>query len=46
AYLGRSDRFDQAVADFADGYAEQNERDHATFQEAVDRGRVTAVSGV
>jgi hypothetical protein len=28
AYLGKSDRFDQAVADFATTYADQNDRDH------------------
>ncbi|MEV5576493.1 DUF2252 domain-containing protein [Spirillospora sp. NPDC052269] len=33
-YLGRSDAFDQAVADFAMAYADQNDRDHAAFQAA------------
>jgi uncharacterized protein (DUF2252 family) len=46
AYLGRSDRFDRAVADFAETYADQNERDHAAFRQAVEQGRVEAVSGV
>ncbi|WP_026413455.1 DUF2252 domain-containing protein [Actinomadura oligospora] len=34
-YLGRSDAFDQAVADFAMAYADQNDRDHAAFKAAV-----------
>ena len=46
AYLGRSDKFDQAVADFAEAYADQNERDYATFQAAHRAGRVPAIMGV
>ena len=30
-YLGTGDRFDAAVADFADAYADQTEADHAAF---------------
>jgi hypothetical protein len=43
AYLGKSDRFDQAIADFAEAYAEQNDRDYASFQETVRRGGAQAV---
>jgi len=32
AYLGGSDKFDQAIADFAEKYADQNERDYAALQ--------------
>jgi hypothetical protein len=46
AYLGNSTRFDNAIADFAETYADQNERDHAALQAAVDSGRVHAESGV
>ncbi len=46
AYLGGSDRFDQAVADFAETYADQNERDHAALTAAIAAGQVTAVSGL
>ena len=46
AYLGKSDRFDQAIADFAEAYADQYERDHATLRAAVDAGRVQAQSGL
>ena len=46
AYLGAGDVFDRAVADFADAYAEQNQRDYDALREAVDSGRVAAVSGI
>jgi uncharacterized protein (DUF2252 family) len=46
AYLGRSDRFDQAIADFAEAYADQNERDYNTFKQAVAAGQVQATTGV
>jgi uncharacterized protein (DUF2252 family) len=42
AYLGKSERFDVAVADFAVAYADQNERDHAALCAAVESGRVAA----
>ena len=35
AYLGKSDTFDQALADFAESYADQNEKDHAALAAAV-----------
>ena len=46
AYLGGSDVFDQAMAEFAATYADQNERDHAALAAAVTAGRVTAQTGV
>ena len=42
AYLGKSNRFDNAIADFAETYAEQNERDHAALAAAVASGAVKA----
>jgi uncharacterized protein (DUF2252 family) len=45
AYLGASDRFDRAVAEFATAYADQNERDYAALAEAVASGRLTAAEG-
>lgn len=42
AYLGASDRFDRAIAEFAVDYADQNERDYAAFREAVASGRLVA----
>ena len=46
AYLGSSTRFDEAIADFAETYADQTERDHAALVDAVAGGRVRAQSGV
>jgi uncharacterized protein (DUF2252 family) len=45
-YLGNSNTFDTAVTDFAETYADQNERDHAALAAAVADGRVEAQSGV
>ncbi len=42
AYLGRSERFDFAMADFAGAYADQSERDYAALVEAIGEGRVRA----
>jgi uncharacterized protein (DUF2252 family) len=39
-YLGKSDAFDKAVADFSIAYADQSERDHAIFMQAVRAGRL------
>jgi hypothetical protein len=41
AYLGRSDAFDEALAAFAEAYADQNERDYEALREAAANGRVT-----
>jgi uncharacterized protein (DUF2252 family) len=46
AYLGSTDKFDQAIADFAELYADQNELDYAAFQNAAAEGRIEAISGV
>ena len=46
AYLGGTDSFDQALASFAETYADQNERDHKALQEAVNQGRVQAQTGL
>lgn len=42
AYLGKSDRYDRAMAGFANAYADQNEKDHAELVAAVKAGRITA----
>jgi uncharacterized protein (DUF2252 family) len=42
SYLGSRDTFDRAMASFAELYADQNERDFATFRRAVAAGKVTA----
>jgi hypothetical protein len=46
AYLGSGATFDRTMADFAEAYADQNERDHAALQAAIATGRVEATSGV
>jgi uncharacterized protein (DUF2252 family) len=45
SYLGKSDAFDQAIASFAETYADQNERDYKALQQAVDTGRIKAETG-
>ena len=39
-YLGKSDKFDQAIADFSRAYADQSERDHEVLLKAVRAGRL------
>ena len=46
SYLGSGDPFDRVIADFADTYADQNERDYAAFKDAVDTGRMIAETGL
>ena len=46
AYLGGSPKFDQAIADFAETYADQNERDYAALQTAVKEGRAKATTEI
>jgi Uncharacterized protein conserved in bacteria (DUF2252) len=46
AYLGGSDAFDTSVTDFAERYADRNERDYREFVNAVRSGRLDATDGV
>ena len=46
SYMGSGEAFDRALADFAEHYADQNERDYAALQDAVTSGRVAAETGV
>lgn len=39
-YLGKSDEFDEAVADFSIAYADQSERDHDALMKAVRAARL------
>ncbi len=39
-YLGKSDKFDQAIADFATAYADQTERDFEALREAARAGKL------
>ena len=46
AYLGGSAKFDQAIADFAETYADQNELDYAALQAAVKDGKAEATTEI
>jgi uncharacterized protein (DUF2252 family) len=46
AYLGGSDVFENAIADFSAAYADQNERDFQAFTAAIASGRLVAQRGV
>jgi uncharacterized protein (DUF2252 family) len=46
AYLGGSATFDEAIADFAETYADQNEDDYAALQAAVKDGKAEATSEI
>jgi hypothetical protein len=45
AYLGKSERFDGAIVDFAVSYADQIERDHAALCAAVKSGKIVGDVG-
>ena len=40
SYLGKGSSFDEAMAEFAELYADQNERDYEAVRAAVDEGRL------
>jgi uncharacterized protein (DUF2252 family) len=46
SYLGSSEVFDASMAEFAERYADQNERDYDALKAAVESGRVAAQSGL
>ena len=46
AYLGGGSTFDEAVEEFAEAYADQNERDYAELIRAVDDGEIAVERGV
>jgi len=45
-YLGKSDKFDRALAKFAEGYADRTDKDHAALAAAVTDGRIEAITGI
>jgi Uncharacterized protein conserved in bacteria (DUF2252) len=45
-YLGKSDKFERAIVDLSERYAEQNDRDYQAFEQAIRSGRLQAVQGV
>jgi uncharacterized protein (DUF2252 family) len=46
AYLGSGPTFDSALAEFAERYADQNERDYAALAKAAETGRIAVEAGV
>jgi uncharacterized protein (DUF2252 family) len=46
AYLGKSDKFDLAIAEFSGRYADRNEADHARLAEAIASGELEAAEGI
>jgi uncharacterized protein (DUF2252 family) len=46
AYMGTNGRFERAMLEFSDAYADQTERDHAALRAAIDSGRIAATTGV
>jgi len=45
-YLGTGGAFDNAIADFSNRYADQNQRDYDIFVKAIADGRIQAVTGI
>jgi hypothetical protein len=46
SYLGNSDAFDRAIAEFSEAYADQNERDYDALLQAEKDGRITVQRGL
>jgi hypothetical protein len=46
AYLGNSTKFDEAIADFAEKYADQNDADYTVFQTAAKNGTITTTTDI
>jgi len=44
AYLGTSDTFDGAIADFSETYADQNEQDHRAYVAAIASGQISTTT--
>ncbi len=46
SYLGNGPTFDRALTEFAETYADQNERDYEALKRAASTGRITVESGL
>jgi uncharacterized protein (DUF2252 family) len=46
AYLGKGDRFERAIAEFSQAYADQNEADYTVLMEAQRSGELEVESGL
>jgi hypothetical protein len=46
SYIGSSSVFDDAISEFAEEYANQNERDYRAFIKAIRAGRLKAITEI
>jgi uncharacterized protein (DUF2252 family) len=46
SYLGKGEKFDRAMCDFAEAYADQNEADYKQFTKAISTGELKAEEGI
>ena len=46
SYLGNGAAFDQAIAEFSESYADQNEKDYEMLVQAVESKKITAETGL
>ncbi len=46
SYLGKSEAFDHAIAEFSMTYADQNQRDYEALQAAIKQGTIKAETGI
>jgi hypothetical protein len=44
-YLGKSESIDEALVEFAERYADQNENDYTAYVEEIHSGRLAAIEG-
>jgi uncharacterized protein (DUF2252 family) len=44
-YLGSNDSFDEALVEFAESYADQNEKDYEAFTQQIRSGKLIAIEG-
>ena len=45
SYCGKTEAIDEALADFAEAYGDQTERDHAALVKAIKTGKLAAIEG-
>ena len=46
SYLGSGSSFERAIAEFAEAYADQNDRDYEALTQAANSGRITVEAGL
>jgi hypothetical protein len=45
SYCGKTETLDEALANFAEAYGDQTERDHAALVKAIKTGKIAAIEG-